>query len=51
MLCILLLVRLLPAYFYRSILFRAFTGLLPDIPIGRATFCDYHDAVASQSYL
>ena len=51
MLCILFLVRVLPAYFYRSILFRAFTGLLPDIPTGRATFCDYHDAVASQCYL
>ena len=37
MLCILFLVRQLPAYFYRSILFRAFTGLLPDIPTGRDT--------------
>ena len=51
MLCILSVVRLLLAYFYRSILFRAFTGLVPDIPTGRVTFCDYHDAVASQSYL
>ena len=45
------LVQLLPSYFYRSILFRAFPGLLLDIPTGCVTFCDYHDAVASQSYL
>ena len=51
MLCILFLVRLLPSYFYRSILFRAFPGLLLDIPTGHVTFCDYHDAVASKSYL
>ena len=51
MLCILFLVLQLPAYFYRSILFRAFTGLLPDIPTGCDAFCDYHDAVVSLSLI
>ena len=47
MLCILFLMQLLPAYFYKSILFRSFTGLLPKIPTGHATFYDYYDAIAS----